>query len=100
MQGSTSSRSGGRTSVEIPRLYEEARQSIDIVQRDRATLDVSKKPNKALVKKARKKAIEIEEHKLSTAVVVSMYTSNFNEQTPQKSHVCIMLCKHNDEYKS
>jgi len=77
--------SRGRTSVEIPRLYAEARQSIDIVQRDRAIQDATHKPNKTLVKKAKKKAIEIEEHKLSTAQVVAMYTSNFNEDTPQKS---------------
>lgn len=75
----------GRVSVDIPRLYAEARQSIDIVQRDRATIEGDKKPNKKLVKKAQKKAIEIEEHKLSIPQVCAMYKTKFNEEAPQKS---------------
>ena len=80
-----------RKSSDIPRLYAEARQSIDIVQRSKVTADIKKRPTKKVVSKAKKKAISIEEHKLTVPQVVSLYKSGFDPEFPDKIKVGISL---------
>jgi len=97
-----------RGSVDIiPRLYAQARHSIDIVQQaqmqqqiqgaaasveaapalteEMKKLAKEKPVAKKVLKKAEKRAVKIEEHQLSIPQVCELYHTKFNEESPEQS---------------
>jgi len=97
-----------RTSMDIiPRLYAQARHSIDIVQQaqlqqaqlqqapqqpvtrtsiEQPPLSLTEKPvSKKVLQKAEKRAVKIEEHTLSIPQVCDVYHTKFNEEDPEQS---------------
>jgi len=84
-----------KISMDIPRYFEEARQSIDIVQsaerelKDPNILKGKSKKEKKFLEKAKKKAIDIAEHEMTVGKVCEMYGTQFDTEKPEKSFVSI-----------
>lgn len=79
-------------SNDIPRYFEEARQSIDIIRTAQENPQLMKQKSAKevkFIKKSKKKAIDISEHELSVEKVCETYGTSFNQDKPEKSTVSI-----------
>ncbi|KAG2373277.1 hypothetical protein C9374_012266 [Naegleria lovaniensis] len=91
---------GITTATTIPRLFEEVRQSIDIVhdaqvqdvkrqkerKRRHITTFIKSHLHKKEVEQAHKKIVKIEEHEMSLEKVCEMYGTQFNVENPEGSY--------------
>ncbi|KAG2389487.1 hypothetical protein C9374_014047 [Naegleria lovaniensis] len=80
-----------KRSMDIPRYFEEARQSIDIVQsaerelKDPNILKQKSKKERQFLQKAKAKAIDITEHEMTVDKVCENYSTSFDSEKPDKS---------------